>query len=72
MADKYRKEMLSNISKPLQYMSGGIYDAEENLLALMYREPDCIISPVNRDELARELVLCFNHCHPTKKGRART
>jgi hypothetical protein len=56
--------MLSKVKQPLQYLSGSIYDAEGNLLANMYRESDCVIIPVCRDELAKELVRCFNLAHP--------
>jgi hypothetical protein len=68
----WRKEMLKTLKVPLQIITGSIYDAEGNLLANMYRERDCVITPVYRDELAKELVKRFNEYDETTKVNKKT
>jgi hypothetical protein len=59
--DKWREGMLSHIKTPLKYGYGCILDAEGHELAYMNRNSDtAVISPVERDELAKELIKRFN------------
>ena len=60
MERDWRKEMLNRLKTPLKYISGEICDAEDHLLASMYRERGAILFPVDRDELCKELVKRFN------------
>ena len=60
MERDWRREMLNTLKTPLVYKSGYITDAAGNEVAKMYRENDARLTPVHRDELAKELVKRFN------------
>lgn len=59
--DEYRKEMLSVLKTPLKVSSGSLVDADGKVLAHMNRETGTTpLTPVQRDELLKELVERFN------------
>lgn len=60
MSRNWRQEMLNTLKTPLTYKSGYIADANGNEVAKMYRENNAWLTPVHRDELAKELVKRFN------------